>query len=128
MRTQNGASVQPEQRPQIEALTRTLILEIAVPGFYAEDYTPDDEAVAMFLDLEDGEQATPEQLADTALEDSGLTTPRVNLSLLLGSKDGNFLERVKGQLVGARIVPREADHELADDDRLDDQEARERGE
>ena len=109
------------------ALSRTLILEIAVPDFNCEDYTSDDEAVAMWLDLEDGQQATPEQLAEAALEDSGLTTPRINLAILLGSKEGNFLERVRGQLVGARIVPRTPDHELADDDRLDDAEERDRG-
>ena len=116
------------------ALSRTLILEVALPDFNCDDYRVDaaapDEIMAEVLremaEVE-GVEITPEWLAEHALEDSGLTTPRINLAILLGSKDGNFLERVKGQLVGARIVPRTPDHELADDDRLDDAEERDRG-
>ncbi len=63
-----------------------------------------------------------------ALDDSGLTTDRINLAILVGGKDGNFLERVKGQLVGERIVERKPEHELSDDDRLDYYEERDRGE
>lgn len=107
-----------------EPLTRTLILEIALPGFYAEGYAPSEPIMQEWCESDD---PTPQQLADAALEDSGLTTPRVNLSLLLGSKDGNFLEHVKGQIVGARIVERTPEHELSDDDRLDHYEEAERG-
>lgn len=111
---------------------RTLILEIALPDFYCEDYRLDgsdpymNEALAEALEI-DGAEPTPEWFGWRALDDSGLTTHRINLTILLGSKDGNFLERVKGQLVGHRIVPRTPEHELSDDDRLDDYEERERG-
>jgi len=116
----------------IAARSRTLILEIALPDFYCEDYRLDgpdpymNQALAEAVEYEpDG--ATPEWLGWQALDDSGLTTHRVNLSILLGSKDGNFLERVKGQLVGQRIVERTPEHELSDDDRLDFYEERDRG-
>ncbi len=108
---------------------RTLILEIAVPDFYCEDFRLDgsdphmNAALADILEL-DGAEPTPEWFGEQALEDCGLTTPRVNLSILLGSKDGNFLERIKGQLVGQRIVERVPEHELSDDTRLDDYEER----
>lgn len=108
---------------------QTLILEIALPDFYCEDYRVDGEDEIMNQTLREAcesDSPTPEQLGDVALEDSGLTTDRINLSILLGSKDGNFLERVKGQLVGSRIVPRTSDHELSDDTRLDEYEERER--
>lgn len=108
---------------------RTLILEIAVPDFDCEDYTLDgggDPDMAYSLrEMLGDEAATPEWFGWQALEDSGLTTPRINLSILLGYKDGNFLERVKGQLVSQRIVERVAEHELSDDSRLDDYEERE---
>ena len=112
---------------------RTLILEIAVPDFNCEDYRLDgpdrfmNEALAEAAE-HDPDGATPEWLGWQALEDSGLTTSRVNLSILLGGKDGNFLERVKGQLVGQRIVERTPEHELSDDERLDEAEAYDRGE
>ena len=114
-------------------LQRTLILEIALPDFNCDDYRTDadapDEIMAEVLreaaEIE-GVEVTPEWLAWQALDDSGLTTPRINLSILLGSKNGNFLERVKGQLVGQRIVPRIPEHELADDDRLDYYDERDR--
>jgi hypothetical protein len=111
---------------------RTLILEIAVPDFNCEDYRLDgpdrymNEALAEAAEC-DPDGATPEWLGWQALDDSGLTTPRINLSILLGSKDGNSLERVKGQLVGQRIVERTPEHELSDDARLDEYEERERG-
>lgn len=108
---------------------QTLILEIALPDFACDDYRVDtlapDPYMAQALReiAETGDAAiTPEWLAEQALDDSGLTTRRINLSILLGSMDGNFLERVKGQLVGARIVPRASEHELSDDTRLDDAE------
>jgi hypothetical protein len=105
--------------------TRTLILEIALPDFYCEDYRLDgndpymNEALTEALN---GDEPTPEWFGWQALQDSGLTTHRVNLAILLGSKDGNFLERVKGQLVGQRIVARTPEHELSDDTRLDEYE------
>jgi hypothetical protein len=113
------------ESPRESLPQRTLILEIAVPDFHCEDYRLDgtdpyfNQALTEMLD---GEEATPERLGWLALHDSGLTTSRVNLSILLGSKDGNFLERIKGQLVGQRIVEREDRHELSDDTRLDDYE------
>jgi len=113
-------------------LERTLILEIAVPDFNCEDYRLDgpdrfmNEALAEAAEL-DPDGATPEWFGWQALDDSGLTTHRINLSILLGGKDGNFLERVKGQLVGQRIVERKPEHELSDDTRLDDHEERDRG-
>jgi hypothetical protein len=108
-------------------LTRTLILEIALPDFNAEDLDPDSPEIREFYGTGDGQGAmTSEDVLGMVENESGLTTPRVNLALLVGSKDGNFLERVKGQIIGARIVPREPSHELADDDRLDDAEERDR--
>lgn len=115
--------------------SRTLILEIALPDFNCDDYRVDEDAPDEFMvealrDMAEAEDAeiTPEWLGWQALDDSGLTTSRVNLAILLGSKDGNFLERVKGQLVGQRIVERVPEHELSDDDRLDYYEERDRGE
>lgn len=111
---------------------RTLIVEIALPDFNCEDYRLDgpdpymNQALIEALEIE-GAEPTPEWFGWQALDDSGLTTSRINLSILLGSKDGNFLERVKGQLVGQRIVERTPEHELSDDDRLDDYEERDRG-
>lgn len=110
---------------------RTLILEIALPEFNCEDYRLDgpdphmNEALADMLEVTDS-GPTPEVFGWMALDDAGLTTSRVNLSILLGSKDGNFLERVKGQLVGQRIVERTPEHELSNDDRLDYYEEQER--
>ena len=119
-----------DPRPAERAvLTRTLILEIAVPDFNCEDYRLDgpdrymNEALSEAAEL-DPDGATPEWFGWQALNDSGLTTSRINLAILLGSKDGNFLERVKGQLIGQRIVPRTAEPELSDDDRLDYYEGR----
>lgn len=112
---------------------RTLILEIALPDFHCEDYRLDgadpymNEALAEAASF-DPDGATPEWLGWQALDDAGLTTHRINLSILVGGKDGNFLERVKGQLVGQRIVERKPEHELSDDDRLDFYEERDRDE
>jgi len=113
--------------------SRTLILEIALPDFHCEDYRVDAEAPDEFMAEAlreaaeiDGVEVTPEWLGWQALDDSGLTTGRVNLTILLGSKDGNFLERVKGQIIGQRIVERKAEHEISDDERLDEYEERER--
>lgn len=101
---------------------RTLIVEIALPDFMCDDYDFDDPEMGEILrDWCDG-NLSPEGLAEAALEDAGLTSPRINLSILTGSKDGNFVERVKGQYVGARIVPRDPSHELSDDTRLDEME------
>jgi hypothetical protein len=92
---------------------RTLILEIALPDYYLEDW---DETLSFY----EGDEET----LDIIQNESGLCSGRVNLSILLGDKGGTFVERVKGQIVAARVVPREPDHELSDDERLDDLEER----
>jgi hypothetical protein len=91
---------------------RTLILEIALPDFYLGDW---DEILSFY---EGGE----ETLAMIENE-SGLCSLRVKISLLIGGKDGTFVERVDGQILAAKVVTREPAHELAADDRLDDIEA-----
>lgn len=107
-----------------DEMKQTLILEIALPDYYAEDYRLDrDEAMAealrLWFDVEDGADLTPEQLGAACLEDSGETSGGfVRLSLLTGSEGGNELQRVDGFIVGARVVPRTADHERERDERL----------
>lgn len=92
-------------------LRRPLILEIALPDYYLDDW---DEIMGFYA--EDGEDVdAPEVLSN----ESGLCSSRVNLSLLLGDKGGTYVEHVKGQIVNARVVPRKVEHELSDDDRLD---------
>jgi hypothetical protein len=98
------------ERPTVP--DRTLILEIALPDYYLEDW---DETVEFYP----GDADTLEMIEN----ESGLCSPRVNLTLLLGGKDGTWAERISGQIVGARVVPRENEHELSDDSRLDDYEA-----
>lgn len=99
---------------------RTLILEIALPDFMCDEYDFDDPEMGEILREFCEGNLNPEGLAEAALEDAGLTSPRINLAILTGSKDGNFVERVKGQFLGARIVTREPSHELSDDTRLDE--------
>jgi hypothetical protein len=100
---------------------RTLILEIALPDYYAEDYRLDrDETMAEVLrEFCDSEHPTPEQLGEVCMEDSGETAGGfVRLSILTGSKDGNELQRVDGFIVSAKIVLREPDHDRERDERL----------
>lgn len=104
-----------------EPLTKTLILEIALPDFWAEDF--DGEDMRAFYGDEDGSPLTPEQMMDALSEEAGMITGgHVRVITLTGSKGGNELQRMEGWIVGARVVPREPDHERTKDERLDDHE------
>lgn len=105
-------------------LTKTLIFEIALPDFYAEDIDPNDELLREMYGNELGEPLDAERLFDAVSEESGLITGgHVRVLLLTGDKGGNDLHRMDGFIVGARVVPRTADHEREKDERLDDYEA-----
>lgn len=106
-------------------LTRTLIYEIALPDFYAEDLDPADEVlIEMYGTTEGQQQLTDEEMFDAITESSGMITGgHVRVMILTGSEAGNLLQVVDGFLVGGRVVPRVPDHEREKDDRLDDAEA-----
>ena len=97
-------------------LTKTLILEIALPDFWAEDF--DGEDMRDFYG--DGAPLTPEQMLDALSEEAGfITGGHVRVLILTGSKGGNELQRMDGWIIGASVVARAPDHERAKDDRLD---------
>lgn len=106
-------------------LKHTLVLEIALPDFNCDDYIEDEgmvETLRMMLDTDD---PTPEQIGQQVLDDSGETSGGfVRLSILTGSKDGNELQRVDGFILGAKVVPRQPDHERERDERLIEHEER----
>lgn len=104
-------------------LTKTLIFEIALPDFYAEDIDPDDEIYREMYGT-DGAPLTPEQLLDAVSEESGIISGgHVRVLIPTGSKGGNELQRMDGFIVGVKIVDREPDHEREKDERLDDMES-----
>jgi hypothetical protein len=101
---------------------RTLIFEIALPDFYAEDLDPNDEILCEMYG-EDDAPLTDEQMFDAISNESGLITGgHVRVLLLTGDKGGNELQRMDGWIVAAKVVPRAADHEREKDERLDDYE------
>lgn len=105
-------------------LTKTLIIEIALPDFNAEEYDVLDEMMGPILHEHfNGDTPTSEQLGELVLEESGLCSPRVKLAVLLGDKGGTDIEHVTGQIVGARLVPRVAGHEATEDERVEEYEA-----
>lgn len=93
----------PQSRPQ-----RTLIFELALPDYYLDDW---DE----ILEFYDGDVDTYDAISN----ESGLSSSDVKLGLLLGGKDGTWVEYVKARIIAAKVVPREAAHELIGDERLD---------
>lgn len=103
-----------------EALTKTLVLEIALPDFHAEDLDPDSESLREFYGDEDGLPLTPEQFLDAFLNESAIITGgHVRVLVLTGDKGGEGLHRMDGWIVGAKVVPRTAEHEGEKDERLD---------
>ena len=103
-------------------LTKTLIFEIALPDYYAEDIDPEDEIYREMYGA-DGAPLTPDELLDAISEECGMITGgHVRVLILTGSKGGNELQRMDGWIVGAKVVPRVADHERGKDERLDDYE------
>jgi len=92
----------------VSKLTKTLVLEIALPGFNAEDL---------------GDVIQSEYDGDSLAmlgENAGVCSSRVNLSLLYGDKDGTEVMRIKGTLRSCSIDDRDVSHELSDDHRLDE--------
>lgn len=105
-------------------LTRTLIYEIALPDFYAEDLDPTDQVlIEMYGTTEGQQQLTDEEMFDAITESSGMITGGHVRVMILTGETGNLLQVVDGFLVGGRVVPRVPDHEREKDDRLDDAEA-----
>ena len=106
-------------------LHHTLVLEIALPDFNADDYVEDEGMVEALHELLGTDSPSPEQIGETVLEDSGETAGGyVRLSILTGSKDGNELQRVDGFILSAKLVPREPAHERERDERLIEHEER----
>lgn len=98
-------------------LTKTLIFEIALSLFYAEDL--DEESLREFYGA-DGAPLTPEELTDAISNESGMITGgHVRVLILTGDKGGNDLQRMDGFIVGAKVVPRLPEHEREKDERLD---------
>ena len=103
-----------------DELTKTLIFEIALPDFYAEDIDPEDEIYREMYAADGESPLTPDELADAISEESGMITGgHVRVVILTGSKGGEDLQRMDGFIVGAKVVPRLPDHEREKDDRLD---------
>lgn len=115
----------PATRPETgQRMTKTLVLEVALPDFNAEDYDLDDEIMGPVLrEFCETDEPTPEQLGELVLDESGLCSPRVKLSILLGDKGGTGIEHVTGQIVGARLIPRIGEHEATEDERVEAYEA-----
>lgn len=105
-----------------EPLTKTLIFEIALPDFYAEDLDPNSESLREFYG-EEGAPLTAEQMYDAVSNESGMISGRhVRVVLLTGGKGGDELQRLDGWIVGVTIVDRTVEHEGEKDERLDDYE------
>lgn len=99
-------------------LTKTLILEIALPDVWAEDF--DGEDMRQFYGDEDGSPLTREQLLEAVDNEMGMITGgHVRVVILTGSKGGDELQRMDGWIVGASVEPRASDHEGEKDERLD---------
>lgn len=90
---------------------RVLVLEIAVPSYYLDDW---DEILAT-----NEEFGMDMDTFDIIHEESGMASPDVNLGILVGGKDGHWVEKLKGRIVDAKVVERTPEHELTGDERLD---------
>ena len=87
-------------------LTKTLVLSIALPDFYAEDLG--EEADGFY----DGD------VMAALFEETGMLSLTARFFNLTGSKEGNELQDSRAVIVGAAVVERKPDHDEPEDERL----------
>lgn len=91
MTDRNSETTAPQSSVKPE-LTRLLVLEIALPDYYAEDLTP--EAADEFMD------GDMDELIHGSL---CLVTPHVRLIATTGDKGGTETQDVEGIVLGGRV-------------------------
>jgi hypothetical protein len=90
-----------------EQLTKTLLLTIALPDFWAEDITP-----------EHAEEYWEGDMREAALEPMDLITMTARLLIARGDMSGNDLVDSRAVIISADVVEREASHDEVEDERL----------
>lgn len=88
-------------------MTRTLVLTIALPDYYAEDITQ-----------AEADEWYEGDLAELALESMHLITPTVRILLATGDKGGNDLHEVRGVVLSVTARDREQGDDDPEDERL----------
>ena len=89
-------------------LTKTLLLTIALPDFYAEDL---DEEAEMY----DGD------LMNALYDVAGFISMTGRFVNLSGDKEGNDLHSSRAVVIGASVVDRKPEHDEPEDERLTDE-------
>lgn len=90
-------------------LTKTLLLTVALPDFYAEDLT-----------RETADEFYGGDMLDMGHEEMGLLSGTLRVFLMTGDKGGNDLHDARGVLVGLDVVDRVEAHDEPEDERLTD--------
>ena len=87
-------------------LTKTLLLTIALPDFWAEDI-PEDAA-----EFWDGD------MMESVYSSAGLISDTARLFIMHGDECGNDLHAMRAVLVAADVVDRVPEHDAEEDERL----------
>ncbi|MEN6426071.1 MAG: hypothetical protein ABFE13_11950 [Phycisphaerales bacterium] len=87
-------------------LTKTLLLTIALPDFWAEDI-PDDAA-----ELWDGD------MMEAVYSSAGLISDTARIFIMHGDECGNDLHLLRAVIVSADVVDRVPEHDVEEDERL----------
>lgn len=89
-----------------DKLTKTLLLTIALPDFWAEDI-PEDAA-----EYWDG------NMMESVYSAAGLVSDTARLFIMHGDECGNDLHAMRAVIVSADVVDRTPDHDSEEDERL----------